>query len=60
MFSLWSNINFSIKDIFKKQKTKANRYGEASYGSFLFGEGVEEIGDYAVDYQTGEIEVSLD
>ncbi len=53
------NMIFSRKDIFKKQKTKANRYGEASYGSFLFGEGVEEIGDYAVDYQTGEVEVSL-
>lgn len=52
-------IIFSRKDIFKNQKTKANKYGEASYDSFLFGEGIENYGDYSIDYQTGEVEVKL-
>lgn len=51
---------FSRTDIFKTKKTKASKYGEALYGAFLFGEGVEQFGDYTVDYQTGEVEVSLE
>lgn len=51
---------FSRKDIFKTQKIKANKYGEAPYDSFLYGEGVEDFGDYAIDYQTGEVEVRLE
>ena len=54
------NCVFSRKDIFKKQKTKANKYGESTYDSFLFGEGVDSFGDYTIDYQTGEIQVKLE
>lgn len=54
------NPIFSRKDIFKKQKIKANKYGEATYSSFLYGEGIEEFGDYTIDYQTGEIQVNLE
>lgn len=54
------SIIFSRKDIFKNQKIKANRYGESVYDSFLFGEGVQDYGDYSVDYQSGEVEVLVE
>lgn len=54
------NIIFSRTDIFKQQKTKASKYGEAQYSTFLYGEGIENFGDYTVDYQTGEVEVNLE
>lgn len=53
-------VSFSRKDIFKNEKTKAAKYGEEVYGAFLFGEGVENYGDYTIDYQTGEVEVRLE
>lgn len=54
------NIVFSRADIFKQQKTKASKYGEAEYSTFLYGEGIENFGDYTINYQTGEVEVSLE
>lgn len=54
------SIIFSRKDIFKTEKIKARKYGEESYGLFLFGEGIENFGDYSVDYQTGEVEVKVE
>lgn len=51
---------FSRTDIFKTQKTKASKYGEALYDTFLYGEGIEDFGDYTIDYQTGEVQVNLE
>lgn len=53
------NVIFSRKDIFQTEKTKANRYGDSIYSGFIYGEGVENFGDYSIDYQTGEVEVNL-
>lgn len=54
------NVIFSRIDIFKTKKFKAQKYGEAQYGTFLFGEGIEDYGDYTIDYQTGEVQVKLE
>lgn len=51
---------FSRSDIFKSEKTKASKYGEAIYSTFLYGEGIEDFGDYTIDYQTGEVQVKLE
>jgi len=54
------HVNFSRKDIFKKQKFVSEPYGEGIYGTFLYGQGVSELNDYAIDYETGEVLVILD
>ena len=54
------SIIFSRKDIFKEEKTIAQKYGEAQYSTFQYGEGVTNVGDYAVDFNTGEVEVIID
>jgi hypothetical protein len=54
------NLRFSRQDIFKEQKTIAKTYGEDTYDSFLFGEGIIEYGDYAIDYKRGVVEVLLE
>ena len=54
------SIIFSRTDIFQNKKFKAQKYGEAKYGTFLFGEGIENYGDYTIDYQTGEVQVKLE
>lgn len=54
------NTIFSRTDIFKVRKIKAKKYGEATYGTLLFGEGIENYGDYTIDYQTGEVEIKLE
>lgn len=53
-------IRFSRKDIFKQERTIARKYGEETYDSFQYGEGIEVDGDYAVDFKTGLVEVILD
>lgn len=53
-------IRFSRKDIFKTEKIIAKKYGEDVYDSFQYGEGVEDVGDYAIDYKKGLIEVVLE
>lgn len=54
------NVIFSRKDIFRTQKTKAYRYGEGIYSNITYGDGIEDLGDYTVDYETGEVEVNLE
>lgn len=53
-------MRFSRTDIFQKEKTIARKYGEAGYDSFLYGEGVVDFGDYAVDYKRNQVEVILE
>lgn len=53
-------VRFSRKDIFKKEKIIARKYGDDTYSLFQYGEGVEDIGDYAIDYKRKKVEVLLD
>lgn len=53
-------VRFSRKDIFKTEKTIAKTYGEDVYDAFQYGEGVENDGDYAIDFGRGIVEVLLD
>lgn len=54
------SLIFTRKDIFKQQKVKGTKYLEGTYGEIIYGEGIENPGDYTVDYETGEIEVYID
>lgn len=55
-------IVFSRRDIFGTQRYVAKKYGdpEAAYGKFKYGTGLEQVGDWTVDYNTGEVQVWLD
>lgn len=53
-------LRFSRKDIFKSEKIIARRYGEDLYDLFQYGEGIEQVGDYAIDYKRKKVEVLLD
>lgn len=55
-------IVFSRKDIFKNQKFNAKKYGQGSaiLGSFRYGTGPEEPGDWSVDFFSGIVSVWLD
>jgi len=55
-------VIFTRRDIFKSQKYEAKKYGDpdAIYGQFEYGTGIEEPGDWTVNYSTGEVSVWLD
>ena len=53
-------LDFSRRDIFFTEKTYANRYGEGSYGEFFYGEGLSDLGDYAIDFIEGKAQVLTD
>lgn len=53
-------VIFSRKDIFITKKFIAKKYNEGIYSAFYYGEGIEDNGDFAIDYTTGIIYVCLD
>jgi len=54
------NVFFSRKDIFQTEKFLAGKYGSLVYGNALYGTGVENVGDYMINFDTGEVTVILD
>lgn len=55
-------IIFGRKDIFQTQRFVAKKYGDPDtiYAGFTYGTGLEQAGDWTVDYFTGEVQVWLD
>lgn len=55
-------VIFSRTDIFSQEKQVSKFYGdtETIYGNILYGEPLSIVGDYAVDFTTGEVQVILD
>lgn len=55
------NVVFTRPDIFQNQKYTATTYNDASaiYNQFPYGTGPEQVGDYTVNYVTGEVKVWL-
>ena len=56
------SVIFSRKDIFSSEKAVASFYGDAGtlYGQTIYGEPLQNPGDYAIDFETGEVQVLLD
>ena len=53
-------IRFSRKDIFFEEKIIASRYNTGEYDSFRYGEGIQDAGEYAIDYQNSQVQVITD
>jgi len=56
------SVVFSRTDIFSTEKTIASFYGDMGtiYGETIYGEPLQTTGDYAVDYESGQVQVMLD
>lgn len=56
------NVVFSRPDIFITQKSLGSFYDSAStiYGEVYYGEPLTDVGDYSINYATGEVTVILD
>lgn len=53
-------LRFSRRDIFFEEKIIANRYDTSEYNTFKYGEGIQNPGEFAIDYQNSQIQVITD
>lgn len=55
-------VVFTRTDIFSNQKFAGSFYGDPNtiYGQSFYGEPLDSVGDYSVNYVTGEVQVILD
>jgi len=56
------SVVFSRNDIFKQEKESGSFYGNPGtiYNKVFYGEPLESLGDYSVNYLTGEVSVYID
>jgi hypothetical protein len=56
------SVIFTRPDIFRTQKYVAKNYGDSAaiYGRFKYGTGIQQPGDWMVDYNSGEVTVWLE
>ncbi len=53
-------VIFNRQDIFQRKRFIAVPYGDQNYNTFYYGTGLDQIGDYMVNFTTGEVTVWLD